>query len=234
MQSPRFWFPQFVPLLFVPAGLGLLFHSATATTAAERLLGVAIALFCPELARMAHVDLENIATILRHKGYIPSYIPGNNPRENGFASVMTVLQLSLPEAQQPGIVTSQLLLPQPEDSRLNHFYKITISTIVLEIIGFYLALLSLQGGALIIIFSQIWFNILAGVQLAVEGSPAVVPFGVAERKAVLVANAIGFGLICCWPIEPVRIWLALGLLVLIALFLIIKYGILSLRSRPIE
>jgi hypothetical protein len=224
MTSSPFWIPRFTPLLFLLPGLGLLFQAATSATAtsAERLLSLAIALFCPELARMAQVDLDNIAAILERNAQA---IPDQNA------------QVSLRQnAQRPDLdpVAQQADLSPPEDSRLRHFYKVTLSTIVLEIVGFYLSLLSLQWGALTLIFSQIWFNLLAGVQLSPKETPAITPLGIAGRQAVLAANAIGFGLLCCWSIKAAQVWLALGLLVLVALFLVIKYGVLGLRSGSVR
>jgi hypothetical protein len=226
MTSSPFWIPRFTPLLFLLPGLGLLFQAATSATAtsAERLLSLAIALFCPELARMAQVDLDNIAAILERNAQ--AILEQHAQRQN-LEPVAQQADLSPPEDSLPEDSLS-------EDSRLHHFYKVTISTIALEIVGFYLSLLSLQWGALTLIFSQIWFNLLAGVQLSPKETPAITPLGIAERQAVLAANAIGFGLLCCWSIKAVQVWLALGLLVLVALFLVIKYGVLGLRSGSVR
>lgn len=181
---------------------------------AERLLSLAIALFCPELARMAQVDLDNIAMVLCRNGYGAS--------KNGWASrIVTVLK---PELLSTSESPSTSKPSSTQDTCLKLFYKVTLSTIVLEITGFYLSLWSLQWGAMTIIFSQIWFNVLAKVQLYPDEMPAVVPFGVSQRRSVLVANALGFGLLCAWSIQAAQVWLAVGLLVLVALFLVIKYG----------
>lgn len=173
-----------VPVLFLPAGLGLLIEIFAAATTAERVLAAAIALFCPELAWMAWVDLSNVAAVTQ-------------------------------QAEQ--------MAEQPRDSRLNRFHAVVISTIVLEVTGFYLAMLSLPGGAIAVIFSQIWFNLLATVQLYPGQTPAIVPFGRADRRAVLVANGIGLGLLSLWFWQEIRIWLASGLFLLIIIFLLIKY-----------
>lgn len=187
MRSPSL-VPRFIPLLFVPAGLALLFQVATSDTVAEQLLALALALFCPELAYLARIDLENAAA-----------------------------------------VAALAASTQEEDSRLRHFHRVVISTIVLEATGFYTTFFSLQWGAILIISSQIWFNLLAGIRiLPSETSPAkalqVVSFGIAERQAVLAANTLGLGLLCFWFIESAQIWLASGLLGLTILFLTIKYG----------
>ena len=186
MRSPDLLVSRFIPFLFLPSELALLFQVATSATVAERLLALSLALFCPELVYMAQVDLENAAA-----------------------------------------VAALAASPEEEDSRLSHFRKVVISTIVLEATGFYAAFFSLQGGAIIIIFSQVWFNLLAGIQLFPNEALKIVPFGIAERQAVLAANALGLGLLCLWFIEAAQVWLAAGLLGLIVLFLITKYEVIK-------
>ncbi|MGC1219637.1 MAG: hypothetical protein WA783_18120 [Phormidesmis sp.] len=173
----------FVSLLFFPAGIGLSIHLLQLQLLSDRLLAMALLLFCPELARMAWVDLENIARV---------------------------------KAQQ-------------EDSHLNRFYTVVVGTIVLELLGFYSALLSLQWGGLIIIFSQLEFNLLAGIQLWPQETPAVVEFGISKRWPVLIANTVGMALLGFWFISHIRIWLAGGLLLLIIIFLLLKYVVPNLR-----
>lgn len=175
-----------VPLLFLPAGLGLLLQSvagladslADSSTVAQRLLSLTLALFCPELTRMAIVDLNNIAAVSESS----------------------------------------------EESGLRRFNRVVVSTVVLEGAGLYAALVSLQWGAIAIIFSQIWFNLLAGIQLHPEQSPSITQLGISGRRTVLAANALGLGLMALWSIQAIRIWLAGGLLMLTTLFLLIKYG----------
>lgn len=186
MQALQTLASRFIGILFIPAGIGLLLHVAVSATLAERLLAVALMIFCPELARMASVDLKNIEAIAQ--------------------------QQAQQKAQQP-----------VEDSRLNRFLLVVVSTIVLEIAGFYLALISLPTGAIAVIFSQLWFNLLAGLQLWPGQTPAITAFGIKQRAPVLIANLLGFIFICLWPITGTRIWSASGLLTLIILFLIIKY-----------
>ena len=167
----------FVFLPFLPAGLTLLFHAIGSTSLAERILALALTLFCPELARMAFVDLRNISAI----------------------------------AQQ-------------EDPQLQRFRKVVYSTIVLETVGFYTALVSLPIGASVIIVSQLWFNLLADIQLWPKETPAIVPLPANDRRAVLIANGIGIGLLGLWPIQETQIWLASGLLTLVTLFIVVKYS----------
>jgi len=180
---------RLVPVLFVPAG-GLLIMQVIApvSTIATKLLALALALFCPELAHMAGVDLKNVLTI---------------------------------SSNQPSL--------SEEDSRLTRFYNVVASTVALEVIGFYTALFSLPVGAAIIIASQLWFNLLADVQLVPEQASPIVHFGASERKLVIVANIVGLSFLLLWPIRAAQSFLASGLLILIVLFLLIKYGLPAIK-----
>ncbi|MEO1636571.1 MAG: hypothetical protein AAFS04_15985 [Cyanobacteria bacterium J06631_9] len=192
MRNPRL----IVPFLFLPAGLGLLAEIFQAPTVPEKIVTFALALFCLELARMAFVDLENVASVA------------------GAANDLLA------------------------DARLSHFRIIVISTIALEIVGFCLAALFvpfsqpllLPFGAIVIISSQLWFNLLAGIQLWPTEVPAIQPWGIRQRLPVLIANVIGLGLLGLWVISEIRLWLALGLAMLIILFLLIKYAIPALGA----
>ncbi|MGB3787319.1 MAG: hypothetical protein WA949_04865 [Phormidesmis sp.] len=187
---------RFVPLLFAPAGIGLVLQAVYPETPAQQLLALALALFCPELARMAKVDLDNVAATMQ----------------------------------------------QVEDARLSRFLFVVVSTIVLELLGFYSALISLSVGALVIVGSQLWFNLLAELQLQPGQTPAVVSFGISRRMPVLLANMIGLLLLSLWfvpelapelrlgSVAQVRRWLSGGMLMLVTVFLLIKYVILGVIS----
>ncbi|MEM8504618.1 MAG: hypothetical protein AAF716_15855 [Cyanobacteria bacterium P01_D01_bin.1] len=138
------------------------------------------------------------------------------------------------------------IVKEEEDTRLDRFFLVVISTIVLEVFGFYTALLSLPVGALVVVFSQLWFNLLAGLQLHPGRSPAVVSFGLSKRFSVLLANAAGLFLLSLWFIPTLssalswelapsfviqlRRCLSGGLLALVVLFLLVKYVILGVLS----
>ncbi len=181
---------RLVPVLFVPAGVLLIMQVITpASTVATRGLALALALFCPELAHMAGVDLKNVLALF---------------------------------SNQPPL--------SEEDSRLIRFYNVAASTIALELTGFYTALFSLPVGAAIIIASQLWFNLLANVQLEPDKTPPVVSFGASDRKPIIVANIVGLSFLLLWPIQTAQIFLASSLLLLIVLFLLIKYGLPTIKS----
>ncbi len=184
---------SFVPLLFVPAIIGILRDAFLAQSLPEQLLSLALLLLCLDLARMAKVDLDNTAT-----------------------------------------VSAQFLEAElPEDARLESFRKTVLSTIVLELLGFYGVLLSLQWGGIVVIFSQLWFNLLAKVHLCPQKSSSVTHLGLLGRLPVLLANAGGLSLLACWSVLEIRFWLALSLLLLVGFFLIVKYAG-SVFSRTAE
>lgn len=171
---------RLLPFLFLPAGLGILLRAVQAASLAERLLAIALALFCPELARMALVDASNLTAIAQHQ----------------------------------------------QDSRLDRFLNVLISTVVLELFGFYIAFFSLPVGGIVVISSQLWFNLLAGIALYPGRIPAVTSLGIAERTPILIANGLGLlllGLWMLWPDSDIRIGVAAGVLLLITLFLGLKY-----------
>ena len=188
-----------IPILFTPAGMGLLLQAFSSASTADTLLAIALALFCPELARMAIVDLENVAAI------------ANRLAENCSQTEISALQ---------------------QDSRLLRFYRVVISTIVLETTGFYIALWSLVFGAAIVIVSQLWFNLLAGIQLWPQAAQPITSFGIVDRSLVLIANVLGLGMLLVWPIEMLRLYAAVGLLLLILLFLAIKYTLPAAQPQP--
>jgi len=200
---------RFISLFFAPASIGLIWHMLYGETLAQQLLALALALFCIELAVMAKVDLDNIATV-----------------------------------QQTARQT-----PQQSDSQLYQFSLVVASTIVLELLGFYMALFSLPMGALIVVFSQLWFNLLAQIQVCPEQSPAIVSFGLSQRTPVLLADGAGLVLLSLWfapglsplvsleltPsfVTQLRRGLGGGLLALVVLFLLVKYvapGVSSITS----
>jgi hypothetical protein len=170
--------------LFFLAGLGLL-GQVFRGDLPHQLLAIAFLLFCIEQARMAVVDLRQIALVRR----------------------------------------------QVQDTRLSHFHRITVSTIMLELIGFYSASVWLGWGAFLVLLSQVWFNALAGIQLQPLNPIPIQPWGVFQRLPVLMADGVGliFVLLWIWQIAPLGI--AAALLGLVLLFGIVKYVVPGSADR---
>ena len=166
--------------LYFPAGAGLIYQSARVSLLPERIMSLALAIFCIELARMAVVDLHKASAVSSKK--------------------------------------DNVLL----EASLNRFRTVVTSTIVLELIGFYLALLFVSGGASVVICSQLWFNLWVNVQLWPGLTPEVIPFALRERIPVLLVNLLELVHLSLWRISSLQIWLASGMFALILLFLMIK------------
>lgn len=200
---------KMVPFLFLPAGMGLLFEIAIAPSAAQKILAIALALFCPELTRMAWVDLQNIELLTIAKT--------SSATVNTVSPTLAAAATAQPKMTEPSA--------QPQQSQqLNRFRTVVVSTVALEATGFYLTFASLPVGAVMIVLSQFWFNLLANIQLHPAEPVPIVSLGIQDRQAVLTVNAITAGLLCLWPIQSMRLGLAVALLVLTTLFLAVKYG----------
>jgi len=79
------------------------------------------------------------------------------------------------------------------DPRLDRFFMVTISTIVLELSGFYVAALWIGWGALIVLVSQIWFQCLAKIQLQ-PSTEKIIDHGIGPRTALLsIFSELGRG-----------------------------------------
>lgn len=166
---------------FFPACLGLISQIIQAHDLGYQLLALALLLLCIDQARMAVVDLEQVAAVKQ----------------------------------------------QVQDSRLDFFYKITVSTIGLELLGFYGAFLWLGWGVAIVLLSQVWFHLLAGIQLQPLAVPPIQAWGVPERLPVLVADGIGLLLVGLWMLQVAPLGMATGLLGMVVAYGCIKYGVRS-------
>jgi hypothetical protein len=168
-------------LLFFPAWLGLLRQVFGADSLADQVLAIAILLLCIDQARMAVVDLEQLAQVKQ----------------------------------------------QTQDRRLRRFSQATVSTIILELLGFYIAGIWLGSGAIAVLLSLIWFNLLAGIQLHPEQTVTIRPWGIPERLPVLLADGIGLVLISLWMVRIAPLAIASGLLGLVTVYGGAKYGLPS-------
>lgn len=138
---------------------------------------------------------------------------------------LDLLKMAIFDLEQVAKVRSMLTINSIEP-RLDRFYWVTISTIVLELIGLYLGPISLSSSAIVVLLSQIGFNLLTQVQLMPD-MPDIVnkiqPWGIRDRAVVLIADCLGIGLVTLgqsghWPIET-----SVGLLMMVVTYGVIKY-----------
>ncbi|MEM6255931.1 MAG: hypothetical protein AAF821_23720 [Cyanobacteria bacterium P01_D01_bin.156] len=120
------------------------------------------------------------------------------------------------------------------DKRVRRFYWLTLITIVLELIGFYLAWLKLGMGTATVLISQLLFNTLAKIQLYPGSLQPIEPLGLQERSPVLIVNTIALGLIIGWQLGTFRLVAASLLPTMVIVYLIVKYLTSSSNRQSLE
>ncbi|MEM8642378.1 MAG: hypothetical protein AAGG51_26705 [Cyanobacteria bacterium P01_G01_bin.54] len=114
------------------------------------------------------------------------------------------------------------------DPRLDRFYRVTLCAIALELMGFYGAWISLGWGAILVFFSQVGFHCTAGIRLnlsgGMDGGLEIVPWGIAQRWLLLLANGIGVVLLDLWMQAIAPLWMASAILGLVCTYGVIKYA----------
>ncbi|WP_414620175.1 hypothetical protein [Calothrix sp. CCY 0018] len=111
---------------------------------------------------------------------------------------------------------------QIKDARLDIFNRITIITILIELIGFYLSSIYLGWGSFIILISLIWFNIFANIKINNSANNIIINWNITERLPILSADVVGLILIGMWMLNIASNWISWGLFVMAVVFCGIK------------
>lgn len=109
------------------------------------------------------------------------------------------------------------------DERVRQLWLITLITIVIELIGFYLAWLWLGWGTALVLLSQLFFNTTAKIQLYPGSLEPIKPFGLRNRIPVLIANTVALGLVVLWQADQIRSIAAGLLLAMVLVYIAFKY-----------
>ncbi|MBE5227783.1 MAG: PEP-CTERM sorting domain-containing protein [Microcystis aeruginosa PMC 728.11] len=113
------------------------------------------------------------------------------PPENLSAAILALgtLGMCMEQARMAAVDLVEIAQFQEKisDPRLDRFFIVTISTIVLKLSGFYLAVLWIGWGALIVLVSQIWFHCLAKIQLQ-PTTEKIIDYGIVPRLPILLAD----------------------------------------------
>lgn len=112
---------------------------------------------------------------------------------------------------------------QIQDPRLLVFQWVTLTTIAIELLGFYIATHWLGYGALIVLLSQVWFNLLAKIQLHPATHYPIQTWGIQHRLSVLIADGIGILLASLWIAQIMPLLGAILLLGIVLLYGWLKY-----------
>lgn len=111
------------------------------------------------------------------------------------------------------------------DRRVVLFYGITLVTIAIELIGFYLVWQHLVLGMVIFLVSQLFFNTAANIQLHPHSHEPIRPFPMQARWPVLVANGIALSLITLWQANHLRQLTSALWLGMVVIYLVVKYSV---------
>ena len=110
-----------------------------------------------------------------------------------------------------------------KDSRLDEFQTTTITTIVIELIGFYLSSIWLSFGLIFILIGIIWFNLFVKIKLKKTASDIIIqPWLRTERLTVLIADIIGLILASLWILDVGDFWISWGLFSMAVIYCCIK------------
>lgn len=135
-----------------------------------------------------------------------------------------ILLLLLEQARMAVIDLQSIATVQPQAPKgLERFRWITWSTIILELIGFYAAIGYLGLGALLVLLSQIWFHLLAGIEIDVAASEPVRVRSFSQRRAVLAADLFGVALTISWQLKIWPLMAACTLLLILLAYFLGKY-----------
>ncbi len=180
--------------LYVPSIAALLWQAIVQPAAAQKLLAIALLLLSLDLLKMAIFDLEQVALVQSRW------------------------------AKSSETSSAQTVLIDETDPRLTWFQRVTIVTIVFELLGLYGAWISLSWGAIVILLSQVGFNLFAQVQLLPEQTDMIQNFGVRDRAIVLIADVLGIVLTTIGLSGYFPLVTSAGLLGMVILYVLIKFS----------
>ena len=109
------------------------------------------------------------------------------------------------------------------DGRVNQFLGVTLITITIELVGFYLAWQWLAAGTVVVLGSQLFFNTAAKIQLYPNSLEPIQPMGLKERSPVLMANTVALGLVSLWQAGLFCQLTSALLLLMVLTYLSLKY-----------
>jgi hypothetical protein len=157
-------------------------------------------------------------------GLLSQFISGNELSHQLLALALLLLCVDQARMAVVDLENFKQVKQKVQDVRLDNFYWVTVSTIVLELLGFYSSYIWLGWGAILVLLSQIWFNILAGIQLQPTEENPIQSWGVPERSIVLLSDGVGVILVGLWILQIAPLWMASGLLGMLVIYGWVKYA----------
>jgi hypothetical protein len=154
--------------------------------------------------------------------------------ERILAVALLLLALDLARMAVVDLTAVKVLRQEGEDAAVAGFFRVTASTIVLELWGLYATWSHLVWGGTIVSVSQLWFNLLVRVQLNPTATVKVEPWRIVDRLPVIGAQIFALVILFLYSQDFARLWLAIILLTAILIYGGIKYGRLLVSSTILE
>ncbi|HAC66139.1 MAG TPA: hypothetical protein DCF68_22055 [Cyanothece sp. UBA12306] len=110
-----------------------------------------------------------------------------------------------------------------KEPRLDNFTRITIITIIVEVIGFYVCSFSLYWGGIIIMTSLILFNLLADIQLETIDKTTLKNLGIIQKLPLLIADILGLILVTLAMLGIASLAINSVLLIMVITYGCLKY-----------
>ncbi len=112
------------------------------------------------------------------------------------------------------VALAQRMQPDP---RLKAFRQLVWGTIFGQLFGFYLAAMGWLGlGMLVLLAALTGFNLMAKIRLDPRGETLIMHSGIRDRWNVLALNGLAAALGLFWRLDWGQIYVAFGLLILVA------------------
>ncbi|MEA5535767.1 hypothetical protein [Crocosphaera sp. XPORK-15E] len=148
----------------------------------------------------------------------------NNPLSHQLLA-FTLFLMCLEQARMAFIDLENIIIVKEkcEDNRLDDFFVVTMVTIIIELLGFYLAFFSLYWGAIVILISLIFFNLFAKIQLQPSAEIMIQSSGISQKLTILCADGLGLILIILGMFNVMPLLMSSLLLGIIILYGLIKY-----------
>ena len=94
------------------------------------------------------------------------------------------------------------------DVRVENFQKITIITIIIELMGFYLSSIWLGWGFILILLGLIFFNLFANIQIHNSNAKTIHNWGITARLPILIADTLALLLVNLWMLKIGDFWIS--------------------------
>ena len=140
-------------------------------------------------------------------------------------AIATIL-ICLDQARMAVIDLDNINLGKKElqDSRLDRFYQITIITIIIELLGFYCTYFWLGWGAILILFSQVYFNSLVNIKIDTKPQFLIENKSIQDKILILLIDISAIIMVALWIFNIYSLTIAIILLSLVLIYEIIKYN----------